>query len=99
MSWRRGLAGQAKPSDGEFVPICLVDGVGRPKVLAIKREHISPTVIPFPHPQRGKNEAQVIVHFDRSNNEYDDFGRQVYRQRGSGLPPIRSWYLKPKESA
>lgn len=79
--------------------VTLVDGVGRPRSLAIKKEHISPEVIQFPHPQRGEDEAQVMVHFVRSNNEYDDHGRQVYRQRGTGDPAIRTRYLTPKDAA
>lgn len=75
------------------VKVTLVDGVGHPKVIDIEEQSIFPITIPFPHPQRGAREAQVIVKFDRSNGEEDPMGRQIYRMRGSGLPALRAAYL------
>ena len=77
------------------VDVTLVDGVGRPKVIKITEQTVMPITIPFPHPQRGEREAQVMVKFDRVNGEMDPAGRQVYRMRGSGLPELRGRYLLP----
>lgn len=73
--------------------ITLVDGVGRPKVHTLPDCTLLPNVIRWPHPQRGEGEAQVMVHFDRMNGEFDAYGRQIYRQRCTGLPVLRDVYL------
>lgn len=71
--------------------VLLVDGCGRPKIHTISVMLVMPTVIAWEHPQRARNEPIVFVHFDRSNDEKDPDGRQVYRQRGTGLPAIRCY--------
>jgi hypothetical protein len=69
--------------------ILLVDGVGRPKIHAVSVMLVLPTVIAWEHPQRARGEGKVFVHFDRSADEIDPDGRQMYRQRGTGHPTVR----------
>ena len=84
---------------GDDIAVTLVDGVGRPRILYIEHTEIMPNVIRFPHQGVDKDKAQVIVHFDRSNKERDAHGRQVYRQRGTGMPPLRDAYFILPEKA
>lgn len=73
--------------------VLLVDGVGRPKILAIPDALVSPTVIKYPHPQRAEGEDQVLVKFVRQPIEHDMDGREIYRQMGTGVPDVRVAYL------
>jgi hypothetical protein len=76
-----------------YTEVVLVDGVGRSRLHTVPDALVPRNVIPWPHPQRARNERQVICHFDRSK-EVDPDGRTVYRQRGTGDPAIRWDYLK-----
>lgn len=73
--------------------VCLVDGVGRPRLHTIAETLVMPNVIPIVHPLSPKG-SQVFVHFDREREERDPDGRVVYRQRVIGKPDARWAYLK-----
>lgn len=73
--------------------VILVDGCGRPRLHLIPDALVQPITIAWGHPQRARNERQVICHFDRTPLEVDPDGRTVYRQRGTGTPEVRWDYL------
>lgn len=79
----------------EFVPVCLVDGFGNTKTLAAKLvKNELPLMLQFPHQGVKAGGPQVLVSFDRCTGETDSAGRQVYRMRGSGTPPLRERLTK-----
>jgi hypothetical protein len=67
--------------------VCLVDGFGRPRIVLVAAGLVLPASIRYTRP--GLPEAC----FDQTSDETID-DRPVYRQRGTGTPPIREAYLK-----
>lgn len=74
--------------------VCLVDGVGRPKVLDLPDDPVAPIVIEFAH-QGITSGPDCRVKFYRTD-ETDPAGRVVYRQKTAGpAPMLRGEYLLP----
>lgn len=73
--------------------VCLVDGVGRPKLIDIPREPELPLMIQFAH-QGITRGPDCRVQFVREVGETDPDGRPVYRMRAVYRPEIRIGYLR-----
>jgi hypothetical protein len=72
--------------------VCLVDGVGRPKLIQVVTEPDLPLVIGFAH-QGITRGPDCRVQFVRSVEEADPDGRPIYRMRAVYKPEIRYAYL------
>jgi hypothetical protein len=70
--------------------VCLVDGVGRPKLLEMDDP---PSMVEYAH-EGIKSGPSRKVKFDRQEDERDPNGRAVYRMRAVFRPEIRIWYLR-----
>lgn len=70
--------------------ICLVDGVGRPKLLEMDDP---PALVEYAHEGITSGPARKVK-FDRQADERDPDGRIVYRMRAVFRPAIRYWYLR-----
>lgn len=76
--------------------VCLVDGVGRPKLLDLPVDPDLPATIGYKHEGIASGPESRVV-FVRSE-ELDPEGRIVYRQRGVYRAPIRErWFEKFRE--
>lgn len=72
--------------------VCLVDGVGRPRLLDFSPDD-PPEVIEMAHEGIRSGPARKVK-FDRQPLEVDPDGRVVYRMRAVYRPDIRVEYLR-----
>jgi len=73
--------------------ICLVDGVGQPKVIDLPDDPIAPIVVKYAHEGISSGPDRV-VNFYRCT-EVDPAGRPVYRMKVDGPVPALREYLLP----